>query len=255
MPLCLGVMISTLVFEPCATVVFVDVGQGDCCLIMCGDKNILIDGGTFENGPVVSSVLDYYGIGTVDIAVMTHLDEDHMGGILYLYEKGRVREVLTPCPGDSPLPSTGIYKGDVITFGEDMSLRCIWPRKESFHDGENEDSVVLMLESSGCRILFTGDAGMESEMIMAEEGSLSDADILKVAHHGSRYSTGDQFLSEVLPEYSIISVGRNNPYGHPAEETLSRLSDHFSDVIRTSDKGAVTVNIYGSYYKISTFLR
>ncbi|MBO4242718.1 MAG: ComEC/Rec2 family competence protein, partial [Clostridiales bacterium] len=248
-----GIVLSSFLFEPEASVVFIDVGQGDSCLIICGNTSVLIDGGTFENGGRVASVLDYYGIGTVDIAVMTHLDEDHMGGILYLYEKGRVREVLTSCPGDSPLPSTGIYQGDVITFGEDMSLRCIWPRKESFHDGENEDSVVLMLESSGCRILFTGDAGMESEVSMAEEGTLSDADILKVAHHGSRYSTGDLFLSEVLPEYSIISVGRNNPYGHPAEETLSRLSDHFSDVIRTSDKGAVTVNIYGSYYKISTF--
>ena len=251
----LGYLSSSFIFTPEASVVFIDVGQGDCCLIISGEKSVLIDGGTTENGPVVSAVLDFYGIDRVDIAIMTHLDEDHMGGIIYLYEKGRIREVLTSCPEEATIPCGGIYQGENIELRENMYLNCIWPLRDSIHDGENEDSVVLLLDRPSCSILFMADAGMESEDQMCQMGLLSDVDILKVAHHGSRYSTGDSFLSEILPEYSVISVGRNNPYGHPTEETLSRLDDISSDVFMTSEDGAVTVEIYGSFYSISPFVK
>lgn len=251
----LGIMVPSFVLEPEATVVFIDVGQGDCCLIISGDRSVLIDGGTTENGPVVSSVLDYYGIDRVDIAVMTHLDEDHMGGILYLFEKGRVREVLTSFPEGASISCKGLYQGDRIELGEDLYLSCIWPLCSSYHDGENEDSIVLLMGSPSCSILFTGDAGMETEEKMLQLGLLTDVDILKVAHHGSRYSTGEDFLSIVMPEYSVISVGRNNPYGHPTEETLSRLDDISTMVYRTSENGAVKVDIYDGFYSIRPFLR
>lgn len=215
--------------RPEVTVMFIDVGQGDCCLIMSGGKSMLIDGGVEAEGKyAVSSVLDYYGIGRVDLAVGTHMDEDHIGGLNYLNEAGRIDTFLT---------CYDISAGDTIMMTEDVHLTCVWPYEVT--DGGNEDSVVLRFEYEDFSILFTGDIGFESEAQLIREEADIDADILKVGHHGSAYSTSSEFLEYVSPEEAVISVAENSPYGHPAPATLERLSDYGCIIRRTDLEGPV----------------
>ncbi len=257
LPLILALSIALEITEqlqkPLVTLVFIDVGQGDSCLITDGDISILIDGGRYEYGRTVSSVLDYYLIDKVDIAVMSHIDEDHSGGIRYLYEEGRIERVYTPAEDKAPCPSEDLGYGDELVAGE-MRLRCIYPESSLPNDGGNEGSAVILMEVSGTGILFTGDIGFETESLLRELGLLTDIDILKVAHHGSRYSTSEGFLRVTSPELCIISVGRHNNYGHPAKETLERIASSGSEVLKTSSCGAVTVKIYKDRYLAKCFV-
>ena len=225
----LGFMAGDYLTRPEVTVMFIDVGQGDCCLIMSGGKSMLIDGGVEAEGKyAVSSVLDYYGIGEVDLAVGTHMDEDHIGGLNYLNESGRIGMLLT---------CYDLKAGDEIMITDDVILTCVWPHQVT--DGGNEDSVVLRLQYEGFSILFTGDIGFESEAALIQEGAFIDSDILKVGHHGSAYSTSTAFLEAVSPEEAVISVVENSPYGHPAPTTLERLTDYGCIIRRTDLEGPV----------------
>lgn len=214
---------------PEVTIVFIDVGQGDCCLIMSEGRSMLIDGGVEAEGRyAVSAVLDYYGIGSVDLAVATHMDEDHIGGLEYLDSVGRI---------DNLYSCYDLSAGDVISMTDNLRLYCVWPHQVK--DGGNEDSVVLRLEYEDFSILFTGDIGFDSEAALIEEGADIDADVLKVAHHGSAYSTSSLFLEYVSPEEAVISVVANSPYGHPAPATLERLEDYGCIIRRTDHEGAI----------------
>lgn len=225
----LGLMLASYITAPEVTVVFIDVGQGDSCLIMSEGRSVLIDGGVEAEGRYsVSAVLDYYGIQSVDIAVATHMDEDHIGGLEYLDSIGRI---------DTMYSCYDLRSGDVITMTDDLYLYCVWPHQ--VHDGGNEDSVVLRMEYEDFSILFTGDIGFDSESALITEGADIDADVLKVGHHGSAYSTSSIFLEYVSPQEAVISVVANSPYGHPAPATLERLEDYSCIIRRTDHEGAI----------------
>ena len=225
----LGLMSADYISSPEVTVIFIDVGQGDCCLVMSEGRSLLIDGGVENEGRyAVSSVLDYYGIGSVDLAVATHMDNDHMGGLLYLDEAGRIDTLMT---------CYDLRAGDELMMTDELSLFCLWPCAVS--DGGNEDSVVLRLEYGGYSILFTGDIGFDSEHRLVETRADVDADILKVSHHGSAYATSSEFIEAVSPETAVISVAEYNRYGHPSQETLERLYEYGSTVRRTDLEGAI----------------
>jgi len=243
----LGISVGFCIYnysnQPLFRVIFPDVGQGDCCLIISNNKSILIDGGVEAEGEyTLVSLLDYYGLETVDIAIATHMDEDHIGGLNYLNSIGRIERLLT---------CYDLKRGDVITVTNDLSLRCLWPIEVS--DGGNEDSVVIMLESNCFTLLLTGDIGFDSEYEL-DNMTILDCDVLKVGHHGSRYSTSKLFLSACTPEIAIISVGRYNSYGHPSRDTLNRLSEVDVDVFRTDVSGCITINVYESEYLIEEFI-
>jgi len=225
----LGLMIGDYINKPEVTVMFIDVGQGDSCLIMSGGRSLLIDGGVEAQGQyAVAPVLDYYGIDRVDMAIGTHMDEDHIGGLNYLNEAGRIDELLT---------CYDINAGQTIMMTDEVTLNCVWPHQVT--DGGNEDSVVLLFVYEDFSILFTGDIGFDSEMALIQEGVDINADILKVGHHGSAYSTSTQFLEYVSPEEAVISVVQNSPYGHPAPATIERLSDYGCIIRRTDLEGPV----------------
>ena len=224
-----GLMIGSYLIAPEVTVVFIDVGQGDSCLIMSQGRSLLIDGGVEAEGRyAVSSVLDHYGISSVDIAVATHEDEDHIGGLEYLNSVGRIDTLLT---------CYDLSSGDEIMLTDEVTLYCLWPHQVV--DGGNEDSVVLRFEYNDFSILFTGDIGFESEQALIEEGADIDADVLKVGHHGSAYSTSSVFLECVSPQQAVISVVANSPYGHPAPATIERLEEYGCQIRRTDHEGAI----------------
>ena len=225
----LGLMIGDYLNQPAVTVMFIDVGQGDSCLIMSGNRSILIDGGVEAQGKfAVRPVLDYYCIDSVDLAIGTHIDEDHIGGLNYLYETGRIDELLT---------CYDLQAGQTVLMTDAVTLTCLWPHQVT--DGGNEDSVVLMFRYEDLSILFTGDIGFDTESALISEEAELDADVLKVGHHGSAYSTSSEFLEYVSPDEAVISVAENSPYGHPAPSTLERLTEYGCTIRRTDLEGPV----------------
>ncbi len=229
-------------------VIFLDVGQGDSCLIISGNDTLLIDGGTYEEGSsVLPGVLDYYQIQTIDLAIATHLDEDHIGGIRYLEEQGRVDKIVT---SHSDIYGT-IGSGNGIKVG-DIEFQVLWPVGTTYNGG-NPESVVGVLMINGVDIMMTGDIDEESERVMVNSGLVSDCDILKVAHHGSKTSSSSEFLSSVSPEVAVVSVAEYNVYGHPAPETMERLEKVEANVFLTSKNGAIIVKIQKDKYEINCF--
>ena len=260
---CSGFMVFGILNPVEAEVVFADVGQGDCCLIMAGNKTCLIDSGTYEKGDkTVSDLLDHYGIDSVDIAFMTHWDQDHAGGIAALHRKGRIKKIYTGFIGNDT--DTEAFErsirlrgcdtvtfrralnhtkaGDCFVFSPKIRLKVVYPEKD--FSGGNPGSLVMVLDCCGRQILFTGDIGAETEEMLISEGKIHDADILKVSHHGSKYSSTDAFLSKSKPELSVISVSKNNLYGHPSPKTLERLAKAGSYIFRTDKDGAVMFKFY-----------
>ena len=233
---------------PAVKVIFIDVGQGDSILVLSKDSSLLIDGGAYDKGETVAGVLDYYGITVPDFTVVTHWDEDHCGGIRYLAEQGRCGTILASYY-DADISNINLIKsGDSITVGN-ATLKCINPLFE--HEESNDRSVVLELNYNDCSILFTGDIPMEIESELVHNHKLNDIDILKVAHHGSRYSTSSVFLDVINPEYAVISVGKYNDYGHPSDEVLQRLEG--VQIYETDKSGAILVGIYNDRYEISSY--
>ena len=259
---CIGFRTAEILTRPKVQVIFADVGQGDCCLIITDDKTCLIDAGVYDEGAkTVRNMLDYYGIASVDYAFMSHWDADHAGGIAALYAGGRINTVYTAFTGEDDdvkdfLDAVPFREGEedmflsacikvpcgqVFVLGEGVELKVIAPKQAA--GGGNADSLVMVLESGGKTVLFTGDIGTETEQELIQEGVLSDCDILKVAHHGSKYSTSEDFLEATTPEIAVISVGKNNFYGHPTEECLVRLENCGCEIYRTDTDGAVILGI------------
>ena len=261
----LGFEMIPILNRPVCRVIFADVGQGDCCLIMTPDKTCLIDAGTYEEGAsTVRDILDYYGIYQVDICVMSHWDADHAGGIAALFGQGRTKDIVTsyvPSPDDNDKDVKeffksisvyglsessflsglcGISSGERIYLSNQVYFDVLYP--VSATDGGNECSLVLMLHIIGeddTTILFTGDIGTATESLLIGSGTDLDCDILKVAHHGSKYSSSEEFIEACAPSISVISVGAYNFYGHPAPDTIGRLDSYGSVILRTDEEGAV----------------
>lgn len=252
------------------TVTFLDVGQGDGILIRTEQgTNIMIDGGSSDNEKVGEYVLlpalRYYGMADLDYVFVTHGDQDHISGLLDLYELEhtgiRIRNLVVAKYGDreglqelielaAQHGTEVIYMdaGDILFEPETgasgtFRISCIYPRESDVHADANEASLVLQASIDSFHLLFTGDAGEIAEQQMAETGRLDAVDILKVGHHGSRYATSEAFLQYIKPQYAVISCGKKNRYGHPHEETLTRLQAAGAEVYRTDRCGAVILQI------------
>lgn len=255
---CAGLVLAGLIRPVNAEIVFADVGQGDCCLIMAGNNTCLIDSGTYEKGEsAVSDLLDYYGIAKVDVAFMTHWDQDHAGGIAALHKAGRINKIYTGFIGndgdteafeksvsyrncDPALFRKDLEKtnaGDVFVLSDKVRLKVLYPTECT--SGGNPGSLVILMDCCGKEILFTGDIGFEEEKQMVSENTVPDVDILKVSHHGSRYASSSDFLVRAKPELSVISAGKYNYYGHPSPKTLERLEKAGSKILRIDRDGAV----------------
>lgn len=219
-------------------IVFVDVGQGDCIHIRADGKNVLIDGGGKAEYNLGKKTLKPYllknGAGTVDAAIATHKHTDHYKGLTELGECMKTGRILTDlCVGSS------------VRISDSVWIETLWPleiSEESTQD-ENKNCSAFMIHYGTVKILVTGDLDSEGEKEILSYYAGSDvlrADVLKVGHHGSKYSSCEEFLSLVNPKVAVIQVG-NNTYGHPAAETLERLEKQGCKIYRNDESGAVGI--------------
>lgn len=270
------VFILTISSRSKMTITFADVGQGDCTLIeMASGDTALIDCGSSNITDVSSGriipMLNYYGIKSLDYVFLSHADSDHISGMTELIEAEKVKNIILPDRPDNSgfieiislakaydIPVLYVNSGDKVSAGE-VSFICLHPAENDNTEDENSSSMVLKLEYKEFSVLFTGDLDMTGESRVIEAalryGISIDSDILKVGHHGSKYSTGEEFLRYVLPENSVISCSENNTYGHPSEEVLERLGSSMSDIYITKDSGAVIVKTNGRDYRIEAFCK
>lgn len=272
----LGVSLNIAFFvnRPIATVIFTDVGQGDCALILCDQKCIIIDGGDVGKGiNTIIPLLNYFGIRKIDIAIMTHPHSDHAGGLIELIEAEKIIQIGTPdvYSKENTNDSNTIFishellyqldAGDNIEICDKVKLFVLSPCSDNLIEGEegvNENSLVSLLTVGSTGILFMGDAGFQTEDYLLQDEKTADfilqnTDFLKVGHHGSKYSTSSEFLANMNVKAAVISVGPNY-FGHPTDETLNRLGSENIDIYRTDLNGAVIIDIYEDETRLQTII-
>ena len=241
---------------------FIDVGQGDCSLILCDGKSMLIDGGESSESSKVYAYLKAHGIDHLDYMVATHAHSDHIGGLSGALNYASVGTAFCSVTEYDSKTFSSMVKylnnqGLTITVpnaGETFSLgsatvQILGPQRS--YDDPNDMSVVLKVTYGETSFLFTGDAERTAEADILDAGYDLSATVLKVGHHGSDTSTSYPFLREIMPEYAVIQVGKDNSYGHPTEDTLSRLRDADVKVYRNDLQGTVICTSDG---KSVTFL-
>lgn len=248
------------------TAYFLDVGQGDSALFVFNNKTILIDAGETDMGDRVVADLDRLGVTRIDLLVATHPHSDHIGGmqrVLAAFPVGRVLDTGLPHPSSiyenflktldrKNIPYTLAEQGQTIDIDPSLRILVLPPPAQRFGDDPNTNSVVLRISYGTIDFLMTGDAGGEAEDALVKSGYALDAEILKVGHHGSEYSTSKAFLDRVNPEVAVISVGEGNPYGHPHRKTLDALGAAGIRVYRTDQDGTVRIQSDGVSYSVST---
>ncbi len=228
---------------------FIDVGQADAALVECDEHYMLIDGGNKGDSNIIYSVLKKANVEKLDIVVASHEHEDHVGGLPGAFNY--TTSDITLCPvtsGDSKafedfkkyadkngngitIPSVG----DKYTLGS-ATIEILGVNSTN---EKNSSSIVLMITYGDTSFLFTGDAEREAEQVILDSGVDLSSTVLKVGHHGSDTSTTYPFLREIMPKYAVISVGDGNSYGHPDDNTLSRLRDADVKVFRTDIQGDI----------------
>ena len=244
-------------------IIMFDVDQGDGILIITPEgTTIMIDSGSSTEDELweyrLESALEYEKIKSIDYAVITHPDTDHISGILDLLSDTLtpigIKTLLIPYVPDNEnyeelvaaaqtagVEVINIYAGMAIETAS-VSLTCLYPQQGAVFEDSNDYSAVLSLKYGEFTALFTGDIGQEAELLLIEEGVLlHDYDLLKVAHHGSKYSSCEEFLEYTSPTVAIISAGVDNSYGHPADETLERLLDVGAEIYVTADLGEIKI--------------
>lgn len=237
--------------EACFQIHFIDVGQADAAVILCDDEVLMIDGGNKEDSSLIYSYLTKtLGIEHIDYMIGTHAHEDHIGGLSGALNACTVSTVYSPVTeydsdafqdfkkyaerqaGALTIPTVG----DTFNVGS-ASVQFLSPAYE--YDNPNDTSIVVKIVYGSTSFLFTGDAEWDPEHDMVDSDYDLSATLLKVGHHGSDTSSSYVFLREVMPQYAVISVGEGNSYGHPTEDTLSRLRDAGTVVYRTDVCGNI----------------
>ncbi len=248
-------------FTKNAFIIMIDVGQGDSLLLHSNNESILIDTGGLMNSTeskIVSTttipLLKSLGIKKLKFLILTHGDADHMGEASFLLDNFKVETVIINQGTINALEEdliknySNIYmskQNQIITCG-DITLQQL---NTNLQD-ENDSSQVYYGTYKNFKMLFTGDASVKTEQAILSEYSLGQIDILKVGHHGSKTSSGKKFINLIKPKYSLISVGKDNKFGHPNKSVLEILKD--SKIYRTDVDGSIEIRLNRNGYKIST---
>jgi len=263
-------------------VIFFDVGQGDAIFIEAPNgQQILVDGGPD------STILEKLGKEipfwdrTIDLIILTHPEKDHMQGLLDVLKRYEVENILwTGVARDTPefqewmrlINEEKTQEGAEITIARAGQKICIgncsrndfervrfdvlfpFDSLESQESkNSNDSSIIVRLNYRDKSFLFLGDASVATEKKLIEKGISVDSDILKVGHHGSKTSSDDKFIAEVSPEAAVISVGKDNKYGHPHKEVLDTLGKYGIKIFRTDNDGDIKIISDGKNYAVSSF--
>lgn len=246
---------------------FIDVGQGDCELIADNGKYALIDCGEYAEGGKVVSYLDSLGVEKLDYIIATHPHSDHigyMGRIINRYEVGTVimadmREDMIPATTSYIKMLEAIDKKDIPVIFPEVNesftlgkgeLKVLSPVKD--YDDLNNYSVTVKYTYGDNSFLFTGDIEELAERDILDYGCDVSADVLKVAHHGSRTSSTKAFIQAVNPSYGVIEVGKGNDYNHPHSQTLKLFKKLGIEVLRTDLSGSIVFISDGKSIKTVT---
>ena len=241
------------------TVAFLNVGQGDAIFINTPSKQqILIDGGPNKQVLAeISKIIPFYD-RSIDVVIVTHPDQDHIGGLPDVLSKYDIDFFIEPgvestnamgkelekIVEEKKIKKVLARRGMKLTLNDDAYLLILFPDRDVLKMDTNDASIVAKLVYRNTSFLFTGDSPSKIEEYLAfldKDSSADelDVDVLKVGHHGSKTSSSELFISSVSPAYAIISAGKNNRYGHPHQEILERLRAAGSVILRTDLDGRV----------------
>ena len=243
---------------------YINVDQGDSILIQVNNKNLLIDSGPKSHKRQLIKYLNSLGISSLDYVIATHPHDDHIGNMNTIINTYEVRSFYAPkvysytksfeqmieALKTKNLKIIPIQRGcNTINLGNQTLTEVFSPINDEY-DNENNYSAVIKISFGNTSFLFTGDAEKEIEDKLSSLHDDISSDVLKIAHHGSSSSTTESFLTSVNPKYAVISAGRNNIYGHPDKETLSKLKKYNINILRTDIQNNITFISDGS--KISS---
>lgn len=236
---------------------FIDVGQGDSMLITIGSHAMLIDAGGNDKGTAVQLYLKKQGIKTLDYVIGTHPDADHIGGLDVIIYKFNCKKILMP----DYKRTTATYR-DVISSIKSKNYSMTHPKvgkkytlgNASFtitgpvkkYDATNDNSISLRLTYKNNSFLFTGDTTKDAEPDVISHAKTLKADVLKIAHHASKYSTTSAFFSAVNPQYAVISCSEDNSYGFPSARVLNLLRSNKVKTFRTDEQGSIIATSNGN---------
>lgn len=264
---------------------FIDVGQADSTLIICGDKVMLFDAATYNRGDEVAEYLLNLGIDYIDVLVLSHPHDDHMGGVAPLLEQVNVGTIYCPDieevmekdttdwyelmreaiedryifnnPGSKPKEWTKIIvlprdkDGNFASFNVgEATVQFLAPLEDSYSD-KNDYSICAIVSFGEIDIMFTGDATEAVEKDLLAEGYNLDVEIYHAAHHGSKTSNSREFLEAMTPESIVISCGMKNTYRHPNEPIIELFKELGIPVYRTDESGSIVMTTDGESYSFS----
>ena len=249
------------------TIHYIDVGQGDCILIQVNNKNLLIDSGPSSNRKSLLDYLENLNIKKLDYIIATHPHEDHIGNMDTIIRRYNIGSFYSPKVTHSSTTFENMISSLVdknlkinilnrgvtgINLGENTSVSVYSPLENLYSDNLNDYSPIIKITFLNNSFLFTGDAEISTENTVLSQNENLKCDILKIGHHGSSTSTSPDFITAVNPSVAIISVGKNNPYGHPTPEIISLLNSLNIKTIRTDINGSIIAISDGSNIKIYT---
>jgi len=246
-------------------VIFFDVGQGDAALIKTpAGQKILIDGG--PDNTVINKIGRYFSFAdkTIDLVILTHAHSDHLVGLVEVLKRYEVKKVLYNGPAHTTpeffqfleiikankIPLEIPLAGQEYNFADGVKLKIIFPladlTDEKLKD-LNEGSLVCQLIYQKTNYLFMGDLPAEQEKLIINQQNNLISQVIKIGHHGSKYSTGLDLLKAVQPQLAVISVGKDNDFNHPAPVTINRLRNFGVEILRTDEQGEIIIKSNGSH--------